>query len=168
MSTRKWYLEEHDYKIYTGVGSRKTPKDICELMTLAARRLQNNGWHLRSGGAYGADTAFASGTTGDDAHTIFLPGNVCSEAEVTASRIHPAWNTCSTYARRLHARNVYQVLGRDMRTPSKGLICWTPRGESVGGTRTAIVLALKHNVPVINLGRTTEAVINFIDWVCTE
>jgi predicted Rossmann fold nucleotide-binding protein DprA/Smf involved in DNA uptake len=42
-------------KYYAGIGSRETPKDICDIMTQLAIKLANNGWVLRSGGAKGAD-----------------------------------------------------------------------------------------------------------------
>jgi len=48
---------------------------------------------------------------------------------------------CSDYAKKLHGRNVKQVLGDDLKTPSDFLLCWTKEGKDVGGTRTAIVLA---------------------------
>ena len=48
-------------KYYAGIGSRKTPKDICELMTRVARYLYFKGYTLRSGAADGADTAFEIG-----------------------------------------------------------------------------------------------------------
>lgn len=56
----------------------------------------------------------------------------------------------------MHARNVYQVLGKDLDTPSKMLIAWTKltrKGEPMGGTATAINLAKKFGVEVLHLGR---------------
>ncbi|MDK9789889.1 hypothetical protein [Vibrio sp. D431a] len=63
-----------------------------------------------------------------------------------------------------HLRNVFQVLGDDpieSPIPSRLLVCWTPDGakeweettQRTGGTRTAIRLALRHNIPVFNLAR---------------
>ena len=46
---------------YAGIGSRETPADICALMTQIARVLDARGMILRSGGADGADNAFAIG-----------------------------------------------------------------------------------------------------------
>ena len=40
-------------KYYTGIGSRKTPDDICKLMTKVAAKLSCDNWTLRSGGADG-------------------------------------------------------------------------------------------------------------------
>ena len=64
-------------------------------------------------------------------------------AREIASRVHPAWDKCSRGAKALHTRNVYQVLGVNLATPSQFLICWAEpdkHGVPKGGTRTAWVL----------------------------
>ncbi len=43
--------------IFTGIGSRKTPLDICQIITKIGEKLQNK-YILRSGAAKGADLAF--------------------------------------------------------------------------------------------------------------
>ena len=69
-----------------------------------------------------------------------------------AAYIHPHWNKLKDGAKRLHARNIHQVLGHDLKSPSKFLICWTQNGEPIGGTRTSIILAREIKIPVYNLG----------------
>lgn len=150
-------------KCYTGVGSRETPDDILDTFTDIAKTLHDEGYILRSGGAEGADTAFEEGA-GNKAD-IYLPWrefndnpselfNVSNEALRIAASIHPNWGACRRGAQLLHGRNVYQVLGDDLENPdpSKFLICWTKDGREIGGTRTAIVLAKQHDVPVYNFG----------------
>lgn len=148
---------------YTGVGSRKTPPAILHLMRLLADKLASMGYTLRSGGAEGADSAFEDGAT---AKEIYRPEDATPMALKMAAAVHPKWGYCSGYAKRLHARNCFQVLGRELDTPSCMLICWTPDGAtcaaectfvpggvSTGGTATAIRLAELHDVPVRNLAR---------------
>ncbi len=77
--------------------------------------------------------------------------NTCDEARAIAASIHPAWHNCSDYAKGCHGRNIYQVLGRDLKTQVSFVICWTPEGKEIGGTRTAIVLAKRNKIPVYNL-----------------
>lgn len=77
-----------------------------------------------------------------------------TEAEEIASRIHPAWDKCSRGAKALHSRNVYQVLGASLDTPSKFLVCWAEtdkQGVPKGGTRTAWMLAKEYDIPCFNL-----------------
>lgn len=150
------------YKHYTGVGSRKTPKHVLGEILLLAKRLDDDGWTLRSGGADGADTAFEDGVT-SLRKEIFLPWKgfnnnpsqlytICEEALKIAEQFHPAWFACSMPARKLMARNVYQVLGKDLKTPSKFVICWTPDiFASKGGTSQAVRIARAHDIPVYNM-----------------
>ena len=58
------------YKPYTGIGSRETPNDILTLMSKLATTLERQGYVLRSGGADGADKAFAKDVTNKE---VFIP-----------------------------------------------------------------------------------------------
>ena len=125
-------------KYYTGVGSRKTPEDIQREMTLLASDLSDE-YILRSGGADGADLAFELGVTNGNKE-IYLPWNGFNgnqselydnpldyRAEKLAARFHAGnWKTFKESIKKLHTRNVYQVLGHDLETPSDFLLCWTP------------------------------------------
>lgn len=157
---------------YTGVGSRESPLSIKPIMIEIAKFLATEGYTLRSGGANGPDSWFEEGSMGHK--EIYLPDKgfnknpsplygVCEQALEIASKIHPAWHACRPYARLLHARNVYQVLGKDLNTPSRFLLCWTERGESKGGTRTAIKLAEKYDIPVLNFGSVRGDPMNAFD-----
>lgn len=160
--------------IYTGVGARKTPDEILNLMAKAAEKLAGLGWKLRSGGADGADKAFENGARHAKGEFFsYRPRHSTPAAEKLAGSLHPAWNKCSGYVRKLHGRNAFQVLGPNLDMPSAMLICWTPDGcinhESrsikTGGTGTAISIASKNNVPVFNLARKDHRarVIKFIN-----
>lgn len=138
-------------RYYAGIGSRSTPPDALQLMERCAAFLNAVGFTLRSGGAEGADKAFERGC-GDGSKEIFLPSQpVCLESLVLASCIHPAWNNVGSYGKKCHARNCYQILGKDLKTPVDFVICWTPGSQPIGGTRTAIVLAKNNDIPVYNL-----------------
>lgn len=155
--------------IYAGIGSRSTPYTIQMEMYNIARELAIKGWLLRSGGADGADIAFEGGCDANGGKKeIWLPwrrfngsqselilpefGKQFDRAMSIASSVHPAWGRTSQAGRRLHARNVFQVLGADFETPVNQVICWTPNGALVGGTATALRLAARYNIEVVNLG----------------
>jgi hypothetical protein len=122
------------------------------LMVRAAIYLAHQGYTLRSGGALGADTAFERGADhARGAKEIYRTVHATPKAMALAKSIHPNWSACSQYARQLHARNCFQVLGQDLNDPVQFVLCWTPNGEPVGGTRTAIVLAQRNGIPVLNL-----------------
>lgn len=150
-------------KTLTGIGSRETPLHIIgQIQTIVSVATQRE-WTLYSGGADGADLAFETAyREAKGRHMIFLPWKGFNknpspyyeppaEAYEIAERIHPAWGNCSRGAQRLHARNIQQILGLDLKTPTDMVFCWTKNGEEIGGTRTAIVLAKERNIPVYNL-----------------
>ena len=45
-------------------------------------------------------------------------------------------------------RNVFQVLGADLKTPTEFIICWT---DKYGGTQQALRIAKSFSIPVFNL-----------------
>ena len=153
-------------KIYTGIGSRKTPKNILEVMIKIGEYMANKGCILRSGGADGADTAFEIGCDrANGRKEIYLPwtnfnkrkGIVASinafyVAELIASRYHPAWSRCSEGARRLHSRNVFQILGSELDAPTDAVFCWTPNGSGSGGTGQAIRMAKSLDIRIYDMG----------------
>jgi hypothetical protein len=163
--------------VYTGVGSRKTPPNILEFMTKIALKAQSKGYILRSGGAIGADKAFENGA--GNLKDIYyandaLPKNnpLANKALEIAAQFHPCFYKCNDYVQRLHARNVFQVMGRFIKEPSQCVVCWTPdgcishstRSISTGGTGTAISIAEHFKVPVYNLARKDHLNI-FLNWV---
>jgi len=151
---------------YTGVGSRNTPVDVLNTMERLAGFYYERGWYLRSGAALGADSAFEEGAgTHKEIYTIrvksFVHPDLYQKAFSIAAKTHPVWNRIPDRARELHTRNVFQVLGKDLNTPSSFLICWTPDGcishetrtRATGGTGTAISVADIAGIPILNLSR---------------
>ena len=78
--------------------------------------------------------------------------DLIAETERIASEVHPAWDKCNELARGMHSRNCHQILGYDLQSPVDAVICWTPDGKMVGGTRTALLLAQDAGIPIFNLG----------------
>ncbi len=163
-------------RAYAGIGSRETPPPHLLTMRAWGRRLATDGWTLRSGGADGADSAFEAGAleaggatdiwlpwdgfnghlTGLAADRVGLYGEACRIAE----EHHPAWRRLGSGPRALMARNVFQVLGRDLRSPVHFVLCWAPRPrydpdgrivDVTGGTGLAVRLAARLAIPVCHL-----------------
>lgn len=155
--------------IYTGVGSRATPREILKMMEDFAALVGQHGWLLRSGAAVGADSAFERGCDSVNGRKeIFLPWRKSEghssplflkdgdEIPILSKMIQEGVmdkahvQRLTQGARKLHARNYYQVCygGRT----SDLLVCWTEEGKLKGGTATAIKLAHAKGVRVYNLG----------------
>ncbi len=160
--------------ILTGVGSRDTVPEVLELMYAYGARFAAKGWILRSGGAEGADSAFERGCDSvNGVKEIYLPwakfngrlttsdtyspkgyilGSSGQAMMMAQKLLDPAhWGRLSQGGKKLHARNFHQVLGKNLDTPSDLLICWTAGGQLVGGTATAIKLAMQYKIKVLNL-----------------
>jgi hypothetical protein len=150
---------QHRRGIYAGVGSRKTPTDVCQLMKRIALLLAQENWMLRSGGAEGADQAFQSGVeefcsfrfVPNNYQEIYLPWEPfegfeedfergilllehSADAVNIASHFHPEWKKLSRGARSLILRNGFQILGTDLKTPVDTVICWTQDGATASTT----------------------------------
>jgi len=156
----------YEYRAYTGIGSRKTPPVILEAMEALAGFMAQQDFTLRSGAAEGADAAFERGATEyNGRREIYLPWPSFNghhsklepkqEAYAIAESFHPNWPKLYTAGRKLMARNVHQILGVSLQSPTNFVVCWTPNGKLVGGTALAINIALANNIPVINLGALT-------------
>ena len=161
--------------VYTGIGARETPPDVLALMRRIARHFAARGVVLRSGGSPGADIAFAEGC-GDGPKEIYLPwpgfnGNtsplVLDDAWYARIAASEAWavlrkalggesppvelDALPRETRLRYARDVPQVLGRDLASPSDLILCWTPPAGPPEGTRIALYVARRYGVAIANL-----------------
>ena len=153
--------------VYAGIGARATPASVLADMTVMAGWLARTGWHLSSGGADGADSAFAGGAPAGQ-RTVWLPWRgynghrgpdcrVLSPAVLEAcieiaAPLHPAWDRCSPAVRKLHARNAAVLLGETLDRPVDAVVAWSSQGRVEGGTGMAIRIAEVRDIPVLNLG----------------
>lgn len=157
---------------FAGIGSRKTPPSVLNIMAQFAMFMGTRNNVLRTGGAEGADSAFMNGCKSVQGPAeIYLPwgGYQCSALEFCpdnwavyhtvnqaaldlAAKYHPSWSKCSRGARALHARNGYIVLGRELNDPVKFIIAWTPGGDGGGGTGQALRIAKAYGIPILDLG----------------
>lgn len=157
-------------EVYTGKGSRVTPNFIEEVMVSFARRLHASGWLLRSGSTDG-DIAFiwGAGGEGEGGVEVYVPwanfnGSQFGVApdkgarEVAAKAI-PWWHNMNEVERDLAARAAHEMLGANLNSPSRFLICWTPDGAmgvddlspETGGCMWVICIASYLDIPIFNL-----------------
>lgn len=154
-------------RAYAGIGARITPPEIQDFMTAAAIQLSSHDMVLRSGGADGADLAFERGAD-PTKKEIYLPwggfnGNRSKlvledpRAFEIAAQYHPKWLRLNQAVQKLMARNVYQLLGRNLDDPVRFVLCWTEGGKGMGGTGQALRIARDINIPVFDMGATSIA-----------
>lgn len=151
----------------TTIGSRETPADICNLMSLIGEKLQYK-YIIRSGGAIGADKAFEKNVKPENKYIYTVKNFDFSQEnyEFVYSELMSIWDKDLNFdlygktSQILLLRDINQVLGsrKTSLEKSKFLICWTKHerynetGKNrVGGSRIAIRCALKHGIKVHNL-----------------
>ena len=152
-------------RFYAGIGSRKTPSETDQEIERIVDLCSLAGYTLRSGGADGADKMFESHS---EVKEIYLPWRgfndnqsdlwlenmdleIVKEASEIANRYHPSWGRLSPAAKKLMTRNVFQVLGKNLKSPVDFIVCWTEDGKISGGTGQAMRIAKSLGIPIFNL-----------------
>lgn len=160
---------------FAGIGSRETPLKVQNMMGNTAKFLASKGWILNSGGADGADDAFERLCPLQN-RQIFLPWDgfngkyikpphyiVPPYNEDLARYYHPKFSALKENGRLLMSRNSYQVLGADLQTPVKFVLCWTQNGAMKGGTAQAMRIAVDHEIPIFNYYNDLEKLKHFLE-----
>lgn len=152
--------------IYAGIGPRKTPREVLKMMEQVAHGLSPTGWLLRSGGVIGADLAFERCAIHKEIHlpwnryngklvdnkTYFLPP-ITPAIEAIAATHHPVYWSLKSSVKMFMCRNVTIILGMDLQTPVKMVVCYTPEGKAQGGTGHGIRVAKANDIPVFDLAK---------------
>ncbi len=154
-------------------------------MSALAARLARAGWTLRTGLSPGADQAFYAGAlSAGGAIELYLPwpgfqaGARAARAQEhrvaamqrpsaaavrLAARFHPRWGQLAPKQRALLARDAHELLGADLSSPVRMVVCWTACGSLDGrglygdGTGQALRIAHAHRIPVLNLALAQHA-----------
>ncbi len=152
------------HKFYAGIGSRETPPTLIPIIDDIVIVLNKLNYTLRSGGAIGADSFFENKAKLKE---IYLPqdnynfnnstlhkelsNEIIEQSYDIASKFHPNQNYLKPPVKKLISRNTFQVLGKDLQTPSEFIICFTVDGKFTGGTSQSLRIAKYYNIPIYNL-----------------
>ena len=158
---------EINQKIITIIGSRETPQLELDFIEEMAEKFALNSWILRSGAAKGADKAGEDGFDKVQGEKeIYLPWKgFMSSSSTLISPEFSNWQNAVSLMLFLHpnpkaakaketvmkllARDIYQILGKDLNKPS---------GELKGGTALALRVCqwykeeTDNEIPIINIG----------------
>ena len=158
----------NSYKPYAGVGNPDTPYGILTQMTQLAGRLEDMGYTLRSSGGQGGDEAFSKGTTNKEIYIPWKKFNgypdkpfceITEDAKLIVKPFSPAFDTLKPAVQLIIASKAHLILGPDLQSPVKFLVCWTPDGADKSGNctaktgfgGTAIKVAASLSIPIFNL-----------------
>ena len=168
---------------YTGIGCREHGLNAQQTLAIEdiAAHLARVGMVLRSGHASGSDYAFEKGAgsvlpnktsiylpwagfrngtdiVGVNYHTLSDKAFQWARKQLIKSGVMPYFDSMSTTNQAFHARNVFQVLGKE-KIKSDFVVYFAPVdewGKVLGGTRTAVNLARKLGIKTYNLKSTEE------------
>lgn len=184
-------FQQADYRLYkkkkylTFVGSRSTPLEVLKEAQALLLHSINDEFVPRSGNASGFDQVVSLYATpghreiylpykefnlkslGGPYNDAFVPNETWPNYQKAFGLVmehHPLKDKVPSDALPYLVRDVYQVLGLDLDTPSEKVICWTPDGaqtakectKKTGGTAMAIRVADVYGIPVENLNRKKE------------
>jgi hypothetical protein len=131
--------------IITCVGSRKAPECFLRIFEEFGNYIRHKEYWARSGHADGIDYAIEKGARNRCITYLPWPGLVVLSHEPYVVKLSDA-------IKKIKCRNVYQLVGENLDKPSDLVVCWTLRGEPVGGTGLVIKMARHAEIPIINLG----------------
>lgn len=154
----------------TLIGSRTAPERFTKTGIKIGRKLSDLGLIGYSGGADGMDNSFMFDYS-PDRRRIILPENGfnglwhngndiidsgtldVSRAAVEAMKVAGNFDTQPDSTKRKYSRNIFQVLGLDLNSPTDFVLFWAPEKEFAvkGGTGIAYRTARLHNIPTFNL-----------------
>ena len=166
-------------KYITIVGSRQTPDSVIAQSVTLLNQYVGQGYIARSGNAEGFDLLVSCyaipgqreiylpykdfnlqylGSSYNDAYVPNATWPNYQRAKELMQQYHPLKDKVPEKALPYLIRDVYQVLGLDLDTPSEKVICWTPDGaqtakectKETGGTAMAIRIADAYGIPVEN------------------
>jgi hypothetical protein len=161
---------------YAGAGSKDAPEDVQKVMQETGKRFHEKGWVLRSGGEGDPEKGFMMMYSRLTKTRIFLPfdgynswvdtdrdcgctavGENMAAREL--ARAGPGFDDLDATFTLKRTRDVCRVLGKDLRSPARRVICWTPDGAETASdcgpitdsSYMVIRLATRFDIPVDNL-----------------
>jgi hypothetical protein len=172
---------------YAGIGMRdKYPLDLNERVNAtiidATSTLARLGYTQRSGHAPNTDMKFESGALAANGklesylpkkgfnnapsfdpryiNLDSMPNTIKNEARSLTEKFHPNTQKLDNFSFSAMDRNAFQVLGRDLRTPSKFILFVAKKSffdnsgrimDCSGGTGQAVRIAYYYKIPAFNL-----------------
>ena len=173
------------YKAYVGIGDAKTPPEVLQKMSSLAATLASKGWTVRhTGNNEGPDIAFEQAGGPAEAYIAwkgfnnrqseFIPPKAVHPEVITIMKQYmPTFDNVKPGVHKIIARGVYAVIGKDLRSPARFLVCWSPDGAESAAEKTSktgfmgmpIALASNLRIPVFNLQKpdAMERLMQFVE-----
>lgn len=154
------------YIAYAGIGNEDAPDPVLRQMEKLSVDLDMGGWTVRCDGGKGPSEIFEKTTT----HELYLPWNnfngkqnsvckVSKEANDLTKQFHPSFESLKDSIKAIVSRHAHVILGKDLKSPVKFVVCYSGDGAESGKERSAktgymsipIAIASAQRIPIFNL-----------------
>jgi hypothetical protein len=160
------------YKAYAGLGDQNTPESVLAQMAELARDLEAQGWTLRVDGTPKPGNSFkdqaprhelhlpCKGFDNQESKYVLWPKDPNYEkARLIAKEFNPVFDTLPKGVQAILAAKVTALLGLDLKSHVKFLICWSPDGAEHASQKSAktgfmgmpVALASAAGIRIFNL-----------------
>jgi hypothetical protein len=157
------------YKAYVGTGNKDAPPEIIGQIKRLASELETFGFTVRVSGGDGCDETFEASAKDVELHLPWkgFAGKQSKStfnspmAKAIARMFHPAYDGLNFRAQGFLAKNVRLVLGKDLNSYARFVLCWSEDGCESGESKTSktgfvghtIAIASGVKIPVFNLAK---------------
>lgn len=155
------------YKTYVGTGNKEAPPEVLSLIKRLTRELEEFGFVLRTGGLEGPEEAFEVSAKNMELHLPWRGFNnkeskftfTPKQALGIAKMFHPTFESLKPAIQTIIAKNVRLVMGKDLKSPTMFVICWSEDGVEKSSDKTSktgnvgfvVSIACAMHIPVFNL-----------------
>jgi len=153
-------------KTYAGIGSEKTPPEICSLFKDISLGLGKAGYTLRTGRYKGADRAFEDGCDSvKGLKEVYIPWQgfggsisplVLGKLETKelaykfTNKYFEPFSEMLGFTRRKYVISIFEIMGVDLKSPIDFVLAWDDGGIYSGVCNLTIKIASLYKIPVFN------------------
>lgn len=150
-------------KYYAGIGDKKLPPQLPQIIQKVARGLQEEGYCLRNNGMDGAEREFMKGVSDKQ---LILPWNSFNGLKsqyntAPEAALQIAYNHINLYGDMSHSKQeimlakIQTVLGVDCKTPVDMVVCYS-FDELYGESAQMVSLAKAYQIEIVNLSKMNQ------------
>lgn len=144
-------------KTYAGLGDKEVSENAGSIIFNVGKKMAENNYLLRSGGAEGVDTFFEKGCDlvkgNKEIFTPWVKSNKYKEAEQIAKGHTAVWFKPKGIVQKILTRNVFILLGKELNKPVDLVLVWQNGETDV--YRHLVRTAASYNIRVYNLAEVS-------------
>ena len=157
------------YLPYAAISNDNAPSHVVEQFKKIAMDMETRGYTMRTSGNKGVEEIIESLVSNKEVHVAWKGFNqretqftrVDKAAIELVGTLHPAFNDLKDSVKTIIARYAHVILGKDLKSPVRCVVCWTEDGAEsakevtsrTGVVGHVIILCQSLSIPIHNLVR---------------